>query len=181
MSIPAIAARRTIKAFTGAAVPRSTVESLVEAATWAPCHRLTQPWRFAAIDREGIVRLCSFVQQPPVSEAVLPRKLPSICERLAACGAIVQVTCVLAGSAEQQHEDRDATAAAVQNLLLAAQAAGLGSFWSTSPLLAHPAVLRWFGADPALEAHVGTIWLGVPAESPVAPQRRPLADVLRWA
>lgn len=181
MSIPAIAARRTVKVFTGAAVARATIEALVEAATWAPCHRLTQPWRFAAIDREGIARLCSFVQQPPVCTAVLPRKLPSICERLAACGAIIQVTCVLAESEEQRREDRDATAAAVQNLLLAAHEAGLGSFWSTSPLLAHPAVLRWFGSDPALYAHVGTIWLGTPAESPTPPHRRPLAEVLRWA
>jgi nitroreductase len=179
--LDAIAARRTIKNFTGAAVPRATIESLVGAATWAPCHRLTQPWRFAAIDREGIARLCSFVQQPPVRDAVLPRKLPSICERLAACGAIIQVTCVLAGSDEQRREDRDATAAAVQNLLLAAHAAGLGSFWSTSPRLAHPDVLRWFGSDPAAEAHVGTVWLGIPAEIPAAPGRRPLTEVLRWA
>jgi nitroreductase len=91
------------------------------------------------------------------------------------------VTCVLAGSDEQRREDRDATAAAVQNLLLAAHAAGLGSFWSTSPLLAHPDVLRWFGSDPAAEAHVGTVWLGIPAEIPAAPGRRPLTEVLRWA
>lgn len=179
--LDAIAARRTIKLFTGAAIPRATIESLVTAATWAPCHRLTQPWRFAAIDREGIARLVAFVQQPPMRDAVLPRKLPSICERLAACGAIIQVTCVLAGSDEQRREDRDATAAAVQNLLLAAHAAGLGSFWSTSPLLAHPEVQRWFGSEPAAEAHVGTIWLGIPGETPVAPARRPLAEVLRWA
>ena len=181
MTIPAIAARRTVKAFTGAAIQRATIESLVEAATWAPCHRMTQPWRFAVIDREGIPRLCAFIQRPPVSGAVDARKLPAICQRLAACAAIVQVTCVLAGNDEQRREDRDATAAAVQNLLLAAQAAGLGSFWSTSPLLAHPEVLRWFGSDPAAEDHVGTIWLGIPGETPVAPHRRPLAEVLRWA
>ena len=173
--------RRTIKSFTGAAVPRATIESLVEAATWAPCHRLTQPWRFSAIDRDGIARLIAFVQQPPVRAAVEARKLPAICERLAACGAIVQVTCVLAGSVEQRREDRDATAAAVQNLLLAAHEAGLGSFWSTSPLLTHAEVLRWFGADPTQQAHVATVWLGVPSENPLPPRRKPLAEVLRWA
>jgi nitroreductase len=176
-----ISSRRTIKAFTGAAVARPVIESLVEAATWAPCHRLTQPWRFAAIDQEGIGRLCAFLQQPPVSGAVEARKLQALCERLPACGAVVQVTCKLAGGEEQRREDRDATAAAVQNLLLAAHDAGLGSFWSTSPLLAHPEVLRWFGSDPAAEAHVGTIWLGIPTESPPPPRRQPLAAVLRWA
>lgn len=172
--------RRTIKAYTGAAVPRETVTALVEAACWAPNHRLTQPWRFAAIDRDGVARLHAFVQTPPVCEAVFAKKLPAICERLAACGAVVQVTCVLAGEAEQRREDRDATAAAVQNLLLSAHDAGLGAYWSTSPLMTHPEVLRWFGADPAGEAHVATVWLGVPAESPPAPRRRPVAEVLRW-
>lgn len=177
----AIAGRRTIKAYTGQAVPRETVAALVEAACWAPNHRLTQPWRFSAIDRDGIARLVAFVQTPPVCTAVYPRKLPSICQRLAACGALVQVTCLLAGSEEQRRDDRDATAAAVQNLLLAAHAAGLGSFWSTSPLLSHREVLRWFGSDPAVEVHVATIWLGYSAENPVVPPRKPLAEVLRWA
>ena len=121
------------------------------------------------------------VQRAPLSAVVEARKLPKICERLACCGAIVQVTCVLAGSDEQRREDRDATDAAVQNLCLAAQVAGLGSFWSTSPLLTHPEVLRWFGSDPAQEAHVATVWLGVSAELPTPPRRRPVAEVLRWA
>ncbi len=177
----AIRDRRTTKTYSGAAIPRATIEALVEAACWAPNHRLTQPWRFSAIDSEGVARLVAFVQRPPVCEAVFARKLPAICERLAACGAVVQVTCTQADVEEQRREDRDATAAGVQNLLLAAQAAGLGSFWSTSPLLTHPEVLRWFGADPASEAHVATVWLGIPTELPPPPRRRPLAEVLHWA
>lgn len=180
-TLTAIHARRTVKAFTGAAVSREVVAGLVEAACWAPIHRLTQPWRFAAIDHEGVARLLELVQRAPVSAVVEARKLPAICERLAKCGAIVQVTCVLAGGDEQRREDRDATAAAVQTMCLAAQAAGLGSFWSTSPLLTHPEVLRWFGADPAQEAHVATVWLGIPAEQPAPPRRRPVAEVLHWA
>ncbi len=180
-TLAAIRSRRTIKSFTGAAVSREVVAGLVEAACWAPNHRLTQPWRFAAVDQEGIGRLLELLRREPVSGVVEARKLPKICERLAGCGAIVQVTCVLAGSDEQRREDRDAAAAAVQNLCLAAQDAGLGSFWSTSPLLAHPEVLRWFAADPAREAHVATVWLGVPAEQPDPPRRRPLSEFLHWA
>lgn len=177
----AIRNRRTTKVFTGAAIAREDVAALVELACLAPNHRLTQPWRFAAIDRAGIARLVDFVRSPAVSAAVEARKLGPATERLAACGAVIQVTCVLAGGPEQRLEDRDAAAAAVQNLLLAAHARGIASFWSTSPLMSHPAVLRWFGSDPAQEAHVGTIWLGIAGETPPAPHRRPLAEVLHWA
>jgi nitroreductase len=178
--VSAMRGRRTCKTFTGDPVARDVVAELVDLACQAPNHRLTQPWRFAAIDQLGISRLVAFLQQPQVAGAVDSRKLPAICERLARCGAVVQLTCVVAGEREQQREDRDACCAALQNFLLGAHGAGLGTFWSTSPLLAHPEVLRWFGADPAVECHVGTVWLGVPAEQPVAPKRRPLAEVLHW-
>lgn len=147
----------------------------------APNHRLTQPWRFAAIDSEGVARLVALVQTPPLSQAVDARKLAAICERMARCGAMVQVTCLRSADPERQREDLAATAAAVQNLLLAATGQGLGSFWSTSPLMADVGVLRWFGADPEQEVHVATVWLGHPVESPPTPKRRPVDDVLRWA
>ncbi|HAT09860.1 MAG TPA: hypothetical protein DCS97_04560 [Planctomycetes bacterium] len=177
----AIRTRRTIKSFTGAEVSRSQVEELVSLACCAPNHRLTQPWRFAAIDRPGIARLIAFVQSDALVGVMDARKVSTMVERVAGCGAIVQVSSVIAGGDEQQREDRDATCAAVQNLLIAAQASGLGSFWSTNPVFAHPAVVRWFGGDPAAECHIGAIWLGVPTQQPAAPPRRPLNEVLRWA
>lgn len=178
--LAAIRNRRTVKAFSGQAVDRDIVRDLIEAAAMAPNHRLTQPWRFAAVDAAGVARLVAAVQLPPICHAVEARKLPAICERMARCGAIVQVTCQRSADAERQREDLAATAAAVQNLLLAATAQGLGSFWSTSPLMAHPETLRWFGADPAADEHVASVWLGVPAEQPVPPKRLPVDGLMRW-
>ncbi|MCS6969439.1 MAG: nitroreductase family protein [Planctomycetota bacterium] len=178
--VRAIAARRTIKDYSGEAVPRERLLALVEAATWAPNHRLTQPWRFYVAERARIAELVAAVQRPPIAAAVDDAKRPAICQRLAACGAVILVTCLRAADPVQQREDRDAVAAAVQNLLLAAHAAGLGAYWSTNPLLTHPETLRWFGADPAREDHVASVWLGVPTASPPPPRRRPLAEVVRW-
>lgn len=174
--ITAINQRRTVKVFTGLPVARETVRQLVEAATMAPNHRLSQPWRFAAIDAEGVSRLVALLRTPPYSQGVAPGQL----ERLATCAAIIQVTCQVGSDPIRQREDLAATAAAVQNLLLAATGLGLGSFWSTSQLLAQPGVLRWFGCDPAAETHVATLWLGQPASWPPAPRRRGVDDVLRW-
>lgn len=178
--LAAINLRRTSKVFSGAAVDRALVQHLVEAAVMAPNHRLTQPWRFAALDAAGVSRLVAMVQTPPICQVVEAGRLVAICERMARCGAMVQVTCLRSLDPERQREDLAATAAAVQNLLLAATGHGLGSFWSTSPLMADPRVLRWFGADPAAEAHVATVWLGLAAEQPPSPRRRGLDEVLRW-
>lgn len=92
----------------------------------------------------------------------------------------MQVTCLRSVDAAVHREDLAATAAAVQNLLLAACGQGLATYWSTNPLMTHADTRRWFGSDPEAEDHVATVWIGVPAEAPPAPRRRPLAEILRW-
>ncbi|MDQ7860459.1 nitroreductase family protein [Peribacillus frigoritolerans] len=38
--------RRSIKRFKDIPVPIDTIQSLLETSTWAPNHKMTQPWRF---------------------------------------------------------------------------------------------------------------------------------------
>ena len=45
-----ITGRRTAKQFVPQPVPRSTIARLIEAAVWAPNHRLNEPWRFYVLD-----------------------------------------------------------------------------------------------------------------------------------
>ena len=42
----AMMTRRTASGFDQSALKRSVVERVIEAATWAPNHRKTEPWRF---------------------------------------------------------------------------------------------------------------------------------------
>ena len=50
--LEAIRTRRSIGNSTGD-VPRETITELIEAATWAPNHKLTQPWHFTVVNRRG--------------------------------------------------------------------------------------------------------------------------------
>ena len=66
----AIASRRFIKRFTTRPVTREEIEALLNAATLAPNHRLTHPWRFHVL---GLYRSLSFIQfevpgLPPFSD-----------------------------------------------------------------------------------------------------------------
>src|SRR3954465_4329800 len=49
----AIRDRRSIKRFTDQPVAREQIETLLAAATLAPNHRLTQPWRFYVLGPEA--------------------------------------------------------------------------------------------------------------------------------
>src|SRR5687768_823153 len=43
--------------YTGEKVDDSIVEKMIENATWAPTHKLTEPWRFMVFTGEGIRKL----------------------------------------------------------------------------------------------------------------------------
>jgi nitroreductase len=180
-----IHARRTVKSFSGAALPRPTLEGLLELARWAPNHRLSEPWRFYALDQPAIRALGAFLTATPEIAAVPDpakgaAKLAKLLDRLPGAGWLIQVTWMRSPDPAIDLEDHAAAAAAVQNLLLAATAAGLGSYWSTTAALVHPLTLRWCGADPAREGALGVVWLGAATESPPPPPRRPLAERLRY-
>jgi len=181
----AIRSRRTVKDFTGVPVSRAVLNELCELAAWAPTHRMTQPWRFAVLDQPAIARLGVYMQATPAIAAVPDpakgaAKLAKLVERLPSLGALIQVTWVRDADPAINLEEHAAASAAVQNLLLAATAAGLGSFWSTNPALSHPLTQAWCGSDPASEDFLGSLWLGTAAAQPPAPTRRPITSFVRY-
>ncbi len=181
-----IRSRRTVKAYTGEAVPRALLERWLELACLAPTHRLTQPWRFAVLDQPAIARLATFLSGEPAIAAVPDpakgaAKLAKLLERLPSLGVMIQVTWVRDADAGIDGEEHAAASAAVQNLLLAIHADGWGGFWSTTAALGHPATLRWCGRDPATEGFLASVCVGRSAlPPPVAPRRVPLAERVVW-
>ena len=57
----AIRGRRSVGAFGDRPVPRATVAELIEAASWAPTHHLTQPWRFAVLAGDARAALAAAI------------------------------------------------------------------------------------------------------------------------
>jgi nitroreductase len=108
-------------------------------------------------------------EQAPVVIAVLARRPSRVAARL---GAELSETerVALAG-------DLPAIGAAIQNLLLAAHALGLGACWMSGPLLAAPALREILGAPTTLDL-VALVPVGRPAETPPAPPRRDVEQLL---
>jgi nitroreductase len=162
----AIRARRTIKAYAPAPVPRETLEELFELARWAPNHNLTNPWRFRVLGRESLARL----KEAAGEEAAA---------KLDRAPTLVVSSAKLTGDPEQDEEDLHAAAVATYIVLLGAHDRGLAGYWRT------PAVLRTPEGRAAVglaqdERFVGLIHLGEGRQGKDAPDRANVEDYVSW-
>jgi nitroreductase len=144
---------------------------------------MTQPWRFYVLGPEARrgygralgARKAKRVEDPRAAEEVM-RKVE---EKHASLPAMLAVSMVLDDNPEIREEDHAATFMAIQNLSLAAVAAGLGTHLKTGAVMDDPSAREAAGV-PAGERVVATIELGEPAGSPEPKPRKPASDLTTW-
>lgn len=162
----AIRTRRTHKVFGAEPVDPATLRELLELATWAPNHHLTNPWRFRVLG--------------PAALAALKDAAGPEAAKLDRAPTLVAVSAVRTpGDPAAQEEDLLATACAAYALLLAAHARGLAGYWRTPGVLRRPEGLAALGIGPDEHA-IGLLHLGPARQDRPAPGRAPLDDVVRW-
>jgi nitroreductase len=177
----AIRTRRTIGKSSGD-VSREAITELIEAATWAPNHKLTQPWRFTVVtgtarERLGEVwgREAAANAEPAMRAAVMegearkPLRAP----------AVIVVSTRTDANPVTAEEDLTATAAAVQNLLLAAHAKGLSAAWKTGKIVYNAEVKRFLGIDQS-DRVIAFVYLGAVAKEEPAARDRRVASTITW-
>lgn len=176
--------RRSIKAFRPDPVPRETIERLLDAAVWAPNHKLTEPWTFYVLGERTRRRFAELrrrlrAQKAPDPGAPEMRKaIEKAYGDAMAAPAILVVACAASEDPVRREEDYAATAMAVENLLLGAAGLGLGTYLRTGEILEHPEMKALVGL-PDGHRLFGVIFLGVPAETP-SKRRAPAAEKTRW-
>jgi nitroreductase len=168
-----VARRRTnLRIDTSRPVPAALVARLCHAAAWAPNHHRTWPWRFAAIEGEARVQLGELVAADLRRRGAKPEKIAKAETKYLRAPLMLAVGVAHdpQDDAVRRAEDRDAVAAATQNLLLAATAAGLASYWGSGEVLelAEVRALCRFGAADEL---IGLIYLGYPLGDVASPAR----------
>jgi len=164
----AIKTRRSIRAFTQEEISEEEVERILDAARQAPSAGNIQPWIFVVVRRSDMKRRLSkaalnqfFIEEAPV----------------------VIVVC-----ADQERSGRgygsrgvnlyciQDTAAATQNILLAAHALGLGACWVGA---FDEEEVRLILRAPRKVRPVAIIPIGHPAEKPRTIFKRPLSEIVR--
>lgn len=179
-----ILSRRSVGRVLDEPIPRDVIEDLIRAAIRAPNHGLTHPWRFIVLEGDarraaGEAHLAARERLGPPPEDAARAKEASRFER-----APVVIVCIChSGSTDAtvRREDRDAVAAGVQNLLLAAAEHGLGAIWRTGVMTDEKELRDHLGLGTDDDV-VGFVYVGRPAVREKGdPTRRPEpADVTEW-
>jgi nitroreductase len=178
----AIQSRRTIKEFRSDPVPEETLWRILDAARWAPNHRLTEPWRIAVIgmqSREALADALANLTASSQDPSVLAKAKKDAQQKVMSSPVLLAVTCRLAENPGQQVEDLAAVCAAVQNLQLAAWGEGIGTHWNTGKVTRLAETLALLQLSERGEQLVGFLYVGYPAQVPEPPKRRPIQDFVR--
>jgi nitroreductase len=174
-----IARRRTsLRVDPDRPVPAELLQRLCVAAAWAPNHHRTWPWRFAVFSGDARRRLGEALAGYEEARGAAEAKVAKARTKYLRSPVVLAVGCAADPDPVTAMENRDAVAAAVQNLLLAATAEGLASYWGTGAVTEAPAVKALCGLEPADEL-VALVYLGWPVGlDPEAPAR-PEPEI-RW-
>jgi nitroreductase len=179
----AIQQRRSIKRFADRPVTRSEIEQLLAAATLAPNHRLTQPWRFHVLGPEARHAYGAALGERKAKKAATPEAGRALRDTVAnehrALPAMIVVAVVKSDNPEIAEEDYAATMMGVQNLALTAVSMGLGTHIKTGGVMADPAARAAAGVGDD-ERIIAVVNLGKPDEVPPPKQRNPVESCTSW-
>lgn len=183
----ALKARRSIgKVQLDKEVPKELIEQIIEAATWAPNHHRTEPWRFFVLTGDGrkplgdtLARIAAKGMDDPSTEEnqgklEKARKNPFR-------APVIIVAAVEPSESDKiiLQEEYAAVHAGVQNMLLAAHALGLGAVWRTGKPAYDPEMSKQFGLSDKGEV-VGFVYVGYPDMTPAPRKRRAVSEVTKW-
>ncbi len=184
--IEGIESRRSFGKVKPDPVEREKIEALLKLGTRAPNHHHTEPWRFFVMTGEGRQILgdaytdIALEKVPNATDE--ERHLIEVTQQGKARRAPVVIAVGVAFGNDndiERKEDRAATHAAIQNILLGAHAMGLAAIWRTGAPAYHPRMKQAFGLGENDEI-VGLVYIGYPDVEPNLKPRKPITDVTTW-
>ncbi|HTX90218.1 MAG TPA: nitroreductase [Anaerolineales bacterium] len=181
-ALEAILTRHSVAKVKPDPVSRELIEKLLNAAVQAPNHYRVRPWRFVVLTgaaRESLGKIMAESLKKLNPE--LPDSALEI-EKAKPLRAPVLIAVGVDKPAEPKVlplENICATAAAVENILVAANAEGLGAMWRTGPAARDPEVKKFLGFETDQEL-LSFVYIGYPDMEAPAAERPSFEDRTVW-
>jgi nitroreductase len=178
--------RRSIKPakMNGKRIPDEQVKEILQLANWAPTHGRTEPWRFIVYAGDKVKEFCH--QHAELYKALTPVKNfeQANYNKQLHYGDLAShliIAIMQRGNSPKipSLEEIAATAAAIQNILLGATAAGITSFWSTSGMTHHHAMKDFLKLKKD-DIVMGMIYLGYSNEQAEGKRQTTMEEKVTW-
>lgn len=197
-TLETIRKRRSVRKYQAKPVPQEVILEVLSAASWAPSAHNSQPWRFIILENPEVKRkLAEAMAKSWTADLekdglkIQMEQRQNRVKRFSTAPVLILACLSMEGmntfcDERRQSVERDlalqSLGAALQNMLLAAQAKGLGACWFCAPAFCKETV-REVLKIPSEVKPQALIALGYPAEKPVSPKRKALDDFCfkdRW-
>lgn len=155
------------------------LQVILKAACWAPTHMKTQPWHFKVFKDAGLKKLeALFVESIQAQQQELDAETYALrlekAQSVTSRAPVIIAVCCLPNRHPVKNppvwEDEAATAAAVQNMLLAAESLDMGGFWRTGFFTELDLVREAFDLQDK-DRIMGYIYLGYKDKTQASPIR----------
>ncbi len=189
--LDAIKQRRSIRKYSSQPVAEEDVLKVLEAARWAPSAHNAQPWRFIVLVDSSVKRELAMAMADAWAADMTKDGLTlEAAERTTSVegfsnAPVLVVACLTMADMKKfsddvrQGSERDlavqSLGAALQNMLLAASAEGLGACWHCAPVFCKETVRQALKIPLDVEPQA-IITFGYPAEKVSAPERKELGE-----
>ncbi len=178
--------RRSIGKMTEQRPTREQIERLLEAATHAPNHHKAEPWRFFVVTGKARNELGEIMASSLATrlqgtmgdntEAMLNKER----NKLLRSPVVIIVASEHPTTPNVINiENVEATAAAVQNMVLVGEEMGLACMWRTGDAAYDPHVKQWLGLATE-DSIVAVLYVGYPAISATERQPVPFDTKTTW-
>lgn len=187
--------RRSVKEYLSKEISKELLFRILEAGRWAPSAHNAQPWRFIIIQnsatKQKLAKAMATRWNNDMSKNGMPKEqreslIKASVKRFENAPVIIVACLTMKDMDEYPDAQRkkieyvlavQSVAAAIENMLLAAQGEGLGACWFCAPLFCEDIVRKTLRIPKHVDPQA-LITLGYPADKPKPPPRKPLEDIV---
>jgi len=166
-------------------IKKEILEEILENATWAPTHKMTEPWHFVVFTGAGLKKFADFGASLYKDVATANgtfnegdyEKLstkPLLASHIIAIGMKRDIKERL-----PEVEEIEAVAGAVQNMQLTASAHGIGCYWGSGGITYYEEAKPFFGLGSA-DRLLGFLFMGIPKSRWPGSKRKPVQEKVTW-
>ena len=168
-----ILTRRTVYKFTDKEVPESIVNQALMAASKAPCHKHTHPWRFYILGQESRIGLIPLISKlaklksMKIGSKDIDKDVERAIKKITQPPVLIVITSKTSPEDKfREKEDYAASVCALHNMVLSFWDNNIGSQWSSGSITSDSETYRALSINQQDEEIIGFLKAGYPESVP---------------